>query len=162
MSRILFFRRNKFSATSESWERTAAFTNRRFPIKVRKQSGDVVLLVRTLLSHRHNRVSDLKISNLVRLTSVRPVTVSAISLHFPKLVVRSLEHIRKVFRDLKKIVPLSCLIQECWSWRDSSWSFSYSGNGAPARRSAKFGGVNPSTYRMPKSRRMLSTAVIGF
>ena len=67
-----------------------------------------VQLVRTLLSHRHNHESDLKISNLVQPTSVRPVTVSAISLHFPKLVVRSLEHIRKVFRDLKEIVPLSC------------------------------------------------------
>ena len=58
--------------------------------------------------------------------------------------------------------PSLLLIQECWSQRDSSWSFSYSENGAPATRSAKFGGVNPSTYRMPKSRRMLSTAVIGF
>jgi hypothetical protein len=47
--------------------------------------------VRTLLSHRHHDVSDLKISNFVQLTSVRPVTVSAISLHFGKLVVRSLE-----------------------------------------------------------------------
>jgi len=54
-------------------------------------SGDVVQLVRTLLSHRHNDVSDLKISNLVQPTSVRPVTVSAISLHFRKLVVRFLE-----------------------------------------------------------------------
>src|SRR5258706_15146173 len=45
----------------------------------------------TLLSHRHNDVSDLKISNLVQPTSVRPVTVSAISLHFRKLVVRYLE-----------------------------------------------------------------------
>ena len=60
-------------------------------LNVRKQSGDVVHSVRTLLSHRHNDVSDLKISNLVQPTSVRPVTVSAISLHFPKLVVRSLE-----------------------------------------------------------------------
>jgi hypothetical protein len=65
-------------------------------------------LVRTLLSHCHNHVRDLKISNLVRPPSVRPVTVSAISPHFPKLVVRSLEHIRKVFRDLKEIVPLAC------------------------------------------------------
>jgi hypothetical protein len=54
-------------------------------------SGDVVELVRTLLSHRHNDVSDSKISNLLQTTSVRPVTVSAISLHFRKLVVRSLE-----------------------------------------------------------------------
>jgi hypothetical protein len=58
--------------------------------------------------------------------------------------------------------PSLLLIQECWSQLDSSWSLSYSENGAPATRSAKFGGVNPSTYRMPKSRRMLSTAVIGF
>jgi hypothetical protein len=50
--------------------------------------GDVVQLVRTLLSRRHNDVSDLEISNLVQPTSVRPVTVSAISLHFRKLVVR--------------------------------------------------------------------------
>jgi hypothetical protein len=50
-----------------------------------------VQLVRTLLSHRHNDVSDLKISNLLQPTSVRPVTASAISLHFRKLVVRSLE-----------------------------------------------------------------------
>jgi hypothetical protein len=47
--------------------------------------------VRTLLSHRHNDVSDSKISRLAQTTSVRPVTVSAISLHFRKLVVRSLE-----------------------------------------------------------------------
>jgi hypothetical protein len=71
-------------------------------------SGDVVQFVRTLLSHCHNHVRDLRISNLVRPPSVRPVTVSAISPHFPKLVVRSLEHIRKVFRDLKEIVPLAC------------------------------------------------------
>src|SRR5271154_2385012 len=58
--------------------------------------------------------------------------------------------------------PSLLLIQECWSQRDPSWSLSYSENGAPATRSAKFAGVNPSTYRMPKSRRMLSTAVIGF
>jgi hypothetical protein len=54
-------------------------------------SGDVVQLVRTLLSHGRNDVSDLKISNLLQPTSVRPVTVSSISLHFRKLVVRSLE-----------------------------------------------------------------------
>jgi hypothetical protein len=48
-------------------------------------------LVRTLLSHHHNDVSDLEISNLVQPTSVRPVTVSAISLHFRKLVVRFVE-----------------------------------------------------------------------
>src|SRR5207244_4253758 len=59
-----------------------------FPITARKHRGDVVQLVRTLLSHRHNDISDLKISNLVQPTSVRPVTVSAISLHFRKLVVR--------------------------------------------------------------------------
>jgi hypothetical protein len=53
--------------------------------------GDVVQLARALLSHRHNDVSDLKISNLVQPTSVRPVTVSAFSLHFRKRVVRSLE-----------------------------------------------------------------------
>jgi hypothetical protein len=61
------------------------------PAALRKQSGDVVQLVRTLLSHRHNDVSDSKISNLVQPTSVRPVTVSAISLHFRKLVVRFVE-----------------------------------------------------------------------
>jgi len=72
-----------------------------------------------------------------------------------------LEHIGRFFRYLKEIVPL-LLIQECWSQLDSSWSLSYSENGAPATRSAKFGGVNPSTYRVPKSRRMLSIAVIGF
>jgi hypothetical protein len=55
------------------------------------QPGDVVQLVRTLLSHRHNDVSDLEISNLVQPTSVRPVTVSAISPHFRKLVVRFVE-----------------------------------------------------------------------
>ena len=49
-----------------------------------------------------------------------------------------------------------------WSKRGSSCSFTYSENGAPATRSAKFGGVKPSTYRIPKSRRMLSIAVIGF
>ena len=54
-------------------------------------SGDVVQLVRTLLSHRRTDVSDLRISNLVQPTSVRPVTASAISLHFQKLVVRFLE-----------------------------------------------------------------------
>jgi hypothetical protein len=43
------------------------------------------------ISHRHNDISDLKISNLVRPTSIRPVTVSAISLNFQKLVVRFLE-----------------------------------------------------------------------
>ena len=48
-------------------------------------------MVRTLLSHRHNDVSDLKISNLIQPTSVRPVTVSAIFPHFRKLVVRFLE-----------------------------------------------------------------------
>jgi hypothetical protein len=69
--------------------------------------GDVVQLVRTLFSHRHNAVSDLRTNNLKQPTSVRPVTVSAISLHFRKRVVRSLEHIRNVFRDLKEIVPLS-------------------------------------------------------
>jgi hypothetical protein len=47
--------------------------------------------VRTLLCHRHNDVSDLQISNLLQATSVRPVTVSAISLHFRRLVVRILE-----------------------------------------------------------------------
>ena len=54
-------------------------------------AGDVVQLVRTLLCHRHNDVSDLQISNLLQATSVRPVTVSAISLHFRRLVVRFLE-----------------------------------------------------------------------
>ena len=53
--------------------------------------GDVVQLVRTLLCHRHNDVSDLQISNLLQATSVRPVTVSAISLHFRSLVVRFLK-----------------------------------------------------------------------
>jgi len=41
--------------------------------------------------HRHNDVSDFKISNLVEPATVRPVTVSAISLHFGKLIVRFLE-----------------------------------------------------------------------
>ena len=63
----------------------------RHRLDVRTQSGDVVQSVRTLLSHRHNDVSDSKISRLAQTTSVRPVTVSAISLHFRKLVVRSLE-----------------------------------------------------------------------
>jgi hypothetical protein len=63
----------------------------RHRLNVRTQSGDVVQSVRTLLSHRHNDISDLKISNLVRPTPVRPVTVSAISLNFRKLVVRFLE-----------------------------------------------------------------------
>jgi hypothetical protein len=53
--------------------------------------GDVVQLIRTLLSHRHNDVSDSKLRRLAQTTSVRPVTVSAISLHFRKLVVRSLK-----------------------------------------------------------------------
>ena len=75
----------------ESIEPEESHETRGFPIKVRKQSGDVVQLVRTLLSHRHNDVSDSKISNLVQPTSVRPVTVSAISLHFRKLVVRFVE-----------------------------------------------------------------------
>jgi hypothetical protein len=61
------------------------------PVLYRDVSGDAVQLVRTLLSHRHNDISDLKISNLVRPTSIRPVTVSAISLNFQKLVVRFLE-----------------------------------------------------------------------
>jgi len=65
--------------------------NSGFPTDPLQEAGDVVQLVRTLLSHRHNDVSDLKISNLVQPTSVRPVTVSAISLHFRKLVVRFLE-----------------------------------------------------------------------
>src|SRR5580704_3948562 len=46
---------------------------------------------RTCFSHRHKDVSDSKISRLAQTTSIRPVTVSAISLHFRKLVVRSLE-----------------------------------------------------------------------
>ena len=46
--------------------------------------GDVVQLVRTLLSHRHNDVSDLQISNLVQLASVRPVTVSPAFSAFPE------------------------------------------------------------------------------
>src|SRR5258707_456396 len=58
---------------------------------MKSSSGSVVKPVRTLLSHSHNDVSDLKISNLVQPTSVRPVTVSAVSLHFRKLVVRFLE-----------------------------------------------------------------------
>ncbi len=62
-----------------------------WPYPYEKQVGDVVQLVRTLLSHRHNDVSGSKISNLLEPTSVRPVTVSAISMHFRKLVVRSLE-----------------------------------------------------------------------
>jgi len=75
----------------ESIEPEESHYIRGFPIKVRKQVGDVVQLVRTLLSHRHNDVGDSKISRLAQTTSVRPVTVSAISLHFRKLVVRSLE-----------------------------------------------------------------------
>ena len=63
----------------------------RHRLNVRTQSGDVVQSVRTLLSHRHNDVSDSRISNLVQPTSVCPVTVSAISLHFRKLVVRFVE-----------------------------------------------------------------------
>src|SRR5712671_6527450 len=62
-----------------------------FPANLKKTKWDVVQLVRTLPSHRHDDISDLKISNLVRPTSVRPVTVSAISLNFRKLVVRFLE-----------------------------------------------------------------------
>jgi hypothetical protein len=69
-------------------ESAARLRNR---LNVRTQSGDVVQSVRTLPSHRHNDVSDLKTSNLVQPTSVRPVTVSAISLHSRKRVVRSLE-----------------------------------------------------------------------
>ena len=53
--------------------------------------GMKFLPVRTLLSHRHNDVSDSKISRLAQTTPLRPVTVSVISLHFRKLVVRSLE-----------------------------------------------------------------------
>jgi hypothetical protein len=56
-----------------------------------QEAGDVVQLVRTLLCHRHNDVSDLQISNLLQATAVRPVTVSAIYLHFRRLVVRFLE-----------------------------------------------------------------------
>jgi hypothetical protein len=73
-----------------------------------------------------------------------------------------LEHIGRVFSYLKEIVSLSCKSENVGLSRDSRRSLIYSENGAPATRSAKFGGVNPSTYRMPKSRRMLSTAVIGF
>ena len=38
----------------------------------------------------------------------------------------------------------------------------YSENGAFATTSAKFGGANPSTYLVPKSRRILSKLVAGF
>jgi hypothetical protein len=55
---------------------------RSFPQDRMKMRGDVVQLVKTLPCHPHNDVRDLKISNLVQPTSVRPVTVSAISLHF--------------------------------------------------------------------------------
>jgi hypothetical protein len=49
-------------------------------------------LVRTLLSHHRNDVSDLEISNLTHLASVRPVTVPAVSAHFQNLLsVRSLK-----------------------------------------------------------------------
>ena len=73
--------------------RCTGICNRPVPqgVVASRNVGDVVQLVRTLPSHRHNDVSDLKISNLVQPTSVRPVTVSAISLHFRKLVVRFLE-----------------------------------------------------------------------
>ena len=63
---------------------------------MKSSSGSVVQPVRTLLSHRHNDVSDLKISNLLQATSVRPVTVSAISLHFRSLVVRFLLEVPEV------------------------------------------------------------------
>src|SRR5580692_10349346 len=79
------------SDAGETIEREESRQTRRFPKTVRKHRGDVVQLVRTLLCHRHNDVSDLQISNLVQPTSVRPVTVSAISLHFRKLVVRFLK-----------------------------------------------------------------------
>jgi hypothetical protein len=79
------------SDAGETIEREESRQTRRFPKTVRKHRGDVVQLVRTLLCHRHNDVSDLQISNLVQPTSVRPVTVSAISLHFRNLVVRFLK-----------------------------------------------------------------------
>jgi hypothetical protein len=92
------------------------------PITARKQSGDVVQLVRTLLWHRHNDVSDLKISNLLQPTSVRPVTASAISLHFRELVVRFLEvpdwsssseiEVRHVWRTVFRQEPIAALFHE--------------------------------------------------
>ena len=72
-----------------------------------------------------------------------------------------LEHLRKVFRNLKEIVLLSCQSKDV-SVQPARDPTNYSENGAPATRSAKFGDVKPSTYRIPKSRRMLSIVVIGF
>jgi hypothetical protein len=46
----------------------------------------------------------------------------------------------------------------CWAKPRAfvDWGNSHSGNGAFAKRLAKLGAVNPSTYRLPKSRRTLS------
>src|SRR5580658_5122434 len=46
-------------------------------------------------------------------------------------------------------------MNRCPRWND------YSEKGAFATTSAKFGGANPSTYRVPKSRRILSKLVAG-
>src|SRR5580704_13570583 len=46
-------------------------------------------------------------------------------------------------------------VNRCPRWND------YSEKGAFATKSAKFGGANPSTYRVPKSRRILSKLVAG-
>jgi hypothetical protein len=70
---------------SENRQQTCGFGANRMKSKWGRSS-----VGRTLLCHRHNDVSDLKISNLVQPASVRPVTVSAIFLHFRKLVVRFL------------------------------------------------------------------------
>jgi hypothetical protein len=51
--------------------------------------GDVVQLVRTLLSNRRIDVSDLKISNLTQITSGRPVTVPSTFPAFRVAPVRS-------------------------------------------------------------------------
>ena len=62
---------------------------RGFPIKLRKQSGDVVQLVRTLLSNRRIDVSKLSISNLRHLASDRPVTVTPTFPAFPEVGVHA-------------------------------------------------------------------------
>jgi hemoglobin len=62
---------------------------RGFPIKIRKQVGDVVRLVRTLLCNRRIDVSNLRISNLRPITSDRPVTVSPAFPAFPEVGVHA-------------------------------------------------------------------------
>jgi hypothetical protein len=72
----------------------------RYPYE--KQVGGEFSWLERSFSHRHNDVSDLKISNLVQPTSGRPVTVLAISLHFQKLVVRFLE-VPDVFFEVRHV-----------------------------------------------------------